>query len=102
MTFVVGKVENSETKEQDLIRECKEELNIKRKVGNVFIEVVREYSDVTPCIYHCLMQRWLRSFWQDTYTAICKKKYNLSDEDARKISEKEYPVPYALDFRMHD
>ena len=45
--FVGGKVEKGETKEQALIRECKEELNIKLNVGDVFMEVVHEYPDIT-------------------------------------------------------
>ena len=45
--FVGGKVEPGETKEQALVRECKEELNILLSVGDVFIDVVHEYPDIT-------------------------------------------------------
>jgi 8-oxo-dGTP diphosphatase len=45
--FVGGKVEPGETKEQALIRECKEELNILLSVGDVFVDVVHEYPDLT-------------------------------------------------------
>ena len=45
--FVGGKVENGETKEAALIRECKEELNITLNVGDVFLEVDHEYPDIT-------------------------------------------------------
>lgn len=45
--FVGGKVEKGETKEQALIRECKEELNIVLSVGDVFMEVAHEYPDIT-------------------------------------------------------
>ena len=45
--FVGGKVELGETKEQALIRECKEELNVLLSVGDVFMDVVHEYPDVT-------------------------------------------------------
>ena len=45
--FVGGKVEPEETKEQALIRECKEELNILLSVGDVFMDVVHEYPDLT-------------------------------------------------------
>ena len=45
--FVGGKVEQGETKEQALIRECREELNIVLNVGDVFMEVVHEYPDIT-------------------------------------------------------
>lgn len=45
--FVGGKVEPGETKEQALIRECREELAVTLSVGNVFMEVVHEYPDIT-------------------------------------------------------
>lgn len=45
--FVGGKVELGETKEQALIRECKEELGILLSVGDVFMDVVHEYPDIT-------------------------------------------------------
>ena len=45
--FVGGKVEIGETKDQALIRECKEELNIILSVGDVFMDVVHEYPDLT-------------------------------------------------------
>ena len=45
--FVGGKVEPGETKEQALIRECKEELDILLSVGDVFTDVIHEYSDIT-------------------------------------------------------
>lgn len=45
--FVGGKVEPNETKEQALIRECQEELDITLKVGKVFLDVVHEYPDTT-------------------------------------------------------
>ena len=45
--FVGGKVEPGEIKEQALIRECKEELAVTLSVGNVFMDVVHEYPDLT-------------------------------------------------------
>ena len=45
--FVGGKVEPGETKEQALIRECREELAVTLSVGDMFIDVVHEYSDLT-------------------------------------------------------
>ena len=45
--FVGGKVEPNETKEQALIRECQEELDITLNVGKVFLDVVHEYPDIT-------------------------------------------------------
>lgn len=45
--FVGGKVEAGETREQALMRECKEELDISVSVGPVFMEVVHDYPDIT-------------------------------------------------------
>ena len=45
--FVGGKVEPGETMEQALIRECREELAITLSVGEVFMDVVHEYPDIT-------------------------------------------------------
>ncbi len=45
--FVGGKVEPDETKEQALIRECREELAVTLSVGDVFMDVVHEYLDLT-------------------------------------------------------
>ena len=45
--FVGGKVEPGETKEQALIRECEEELDILLSVGDVFMDVIYEYPDLT-------------------------------------------------------
>lgn len=42
-----GKVEPGETKEQALIRECQEELAITLSVGDVFMDVVHKYPNIT-------------------------------------------------------
>ena len=44
--FVGGKVEPGETKEQALIRECREELAITLSVEDVFMDVVHAYPDI--------------------------------------------------------
>ena len=44
--FVGGKVELGETKEQALVRECQEELDITLDVGSLFMDVVHEYPDI--------------------------------------------------------
>ncbi len=44
--FVGGKVEPGETKEEALIRECHEELDVTVEVGSVFMEVIHEYPDI--------------------------------------------------------
>ena len=45
--FVGGKVEAGETKEQALIRECREELDVQLNVGDVFMQLVHAYPDLT-------------------------------------------------------
>ena len=44
--FVGGKAEIGETREDALIRECREELDITVKVGDVFMEVDHQYPDI--------------------------------------------------------
>ena len=44
--FVGGKVEPGETKEEALIRECREELAVTLTVNNVFMDVIHEYPDL--------------------------------------------------------
>lgn len=45
--FVGGKVEPGETKQQALIRECREELAVTIVPGAVFAEALHEYPDIT-------------------------------------------------------
>jgi len=45
--FVGGKVEPGETRQQALIRECREELAITLRVGDVFSDIVHQYPDIT-------------------------------------------------------
>jgi 8-oxo-dGTP diphosphatase len=45
--FVGGKVEEGETKQQALIRECSEEIAVTLDVGEVFMDVTHEYPDLT-------------------------------------------------------
>ena len=45
--FVGGKVEPGETKPQALIRECREELDVTVRVGEVYFEVIHTYPDLT-------------------------------------------------------
>ena len=45
--FVGGKVEMGETKEQALIRECREELDVTLSVGDMFMDVTHRYPDLT-------------------------------------------------------
>ena len=45
--FVGGKVEPGESREEALIRECREELAITIRVGEIFTEVTHTYPDLT-------------------------------------------------------
>nr|WP_297172575.1 (deoxy)nucleoside triphosphate pyrophosphohydrolase [uncultured Agathobaculum sp.] len=52
--FAGGKVEPGETRQQALIRECREELAVELSVGNIFMEVTHTYPDMTVhlTLYH--------------------------------------------------
>lgn len=45
--FVGGKVEPGESKQEALVRECREELGITVQVGSVFLELTHAYPDLT-------------------------------------------------------
>ena len=45
--FVGGKVEPGETREEALIRECREELAVTVKPLDVYMELIHEYPDLT-------------------------------------------------------
>ena len=45
--FVGGKTEEGETKEEALIRECKEELDVTVKPNDIYMELRHEYPDLT-------------------------------------------------------
>lgn len=53
--FVGGKTEPGETLAQALIRECQEELNITVAVGDLYTQVVHEYTDIhiRLSLFHC-------------------------------------------------
>lgn len=57
--FVGGKVEQGETKEQALIRECQEELAITVEPHEVFTEVTHEYPDIIVhlTLFNCAILR---------------------------------------------
>ena len=79
--FVGGKVEPGESREEALVRECREELDVAVKVGSVFMEVVHEYPDLTVrlTLFHASILdgeprklehndiRWLKIDEIDTY-----------------------------------
>lgn len=57
--FVGGKVEPGETGEEALIRECREELAVTISVGDVFMDVLHEYPDITVhlTLFHAAIAR---------------------------------------------
>jgi len=55
--FVGGKVEPGETKDQALIRECREELAVTVRVGDVFMDVIHEYPDLL--VHLTLFNAWI-------------------------------------------
>lgn len=55
--FVGGKVEPGETREAALIRECREELAVELRVGDIFMEVDHVYPDITVrlILFHAII-----------------------------------------------
>ena len=94
--FVGGKVEPGETKEQALIRECREELAVTLDVGEVFMEVTHAYPDLTVhlTLFHASIRegvpqrlehndiRWITASEVDQY-AFCP----ADEEILRRIRE---------------
>lgn len=77
--FVGGKVEPGETKEQALIRECQEELAITLHIGDMFMDVIHEYPDLTVHL----------SLFNATITEGMPQK--LEHNDIRWITPNEIP-----------
>ena len=57
--FVGGKVEPGESREEALIRECREELAVTLTVGELFMDVVHVYPDLTVhlSLYHAAISQ---------------------------------------------
>lgn len=96
--FVGGKVEAGETKEQALIRECREELDIVLSVGDVFTDVIHEYPDIKvhltlfnavikerlPVLLEHSDMKWI------TASEIPDYEFCPADEEILKKIEKKY------------
>ena len=79
--FVGGKLEAGETRAQALVRECREELGVTIRVGDLFMEVTHVYPDLTVhlSLYHAVIEsgilqqlehhdiRWLHPSEVDLY-----------------------------------
>lgn len=44
----------------------------------------------------------ITKLWQELYKKIYMQEYGVSEQDAKVNSIKKYPLPYELDYRMHD
>ncbi len=77
--FVGGKVERGETREEALVRECREELDVTVVVEGVFMEVDHVYPDMTV---HLTL--FLASIGEET-------PKRLEHNDIRWITPKEIP-----------
>ena len=77
--FVGGKVEPGETREQALVRECREELAVTLSVGNIFMDVIHVYPDITVhlTLFHAAIAEGIPQ--------------KLEHEDIRWIAPKEIP-----------
>lgn len=55
--FVGGKVEPGESMPAALIRECREELDITVDVGEIYLQVLHEYPDISIrlTLFHCTL-----------------------------------------------
>lgn len=56
--FVGGKVEPGESPQEALVRECREELDVEVVVGELFMELIHEYPDLTVrlSLYHAVIK----------------------------------------------
>lgn len=77
--FVGGKVEKDESLEEALIRECREEIGVTVKVGDIFMEVDHEYTDI---IIH------LTLFNAEIVEGVLQK---LEHNDIKSITPQEIP-----------
>ena len=78
--FAGGKVEPCETREEALVRECREELNITVSVGEIFMEVEHEYPDIL--VHLTLFQSRIAE------GELCKIEHN----DLKWITASEIPL----------
>ena len=97
--FVGGKVEEKETMEQALIRECREELDITVQVGNIFTQVLHEYPDIhiRLTIFHCTIAEGTPKLLEHndlkwiTANQIPEFDFCPADKDILSLIRKSYP-----------
>ena len=85
--FVGGKVEPGETKQQALVRECREELAVTLDVGDVFMEVTHEYPDLTVhlTLFHATIREGVPKSWSTTTFAGPPWARSTSMRSARRM-----------------
>ena len=99
--YVGGKVEPGETKQEALIRECREELGITISVGDVFMDVVHEYPDITVhlTLFHAKITEGTIQLLEHNAVAWIKPdeipdySFCPADEDINERIMKEYHKP---------
>lgn len=80
--FVGGKVESGETKEEALVRECKEELDAEIIVDDVFMEVEHVYPDITVrlTLFNCkLVSKEIKLFEHNACAWLTTKEIDDYD-----------------------
>lgn len=85
--FVGGKVERGETKEQALIRECREELAVTVAVGEVFMEVTHTYPDLTVhlTLFHAIIAEGTSQNWSTMTSAGSQRMRSTTISFARQM-----------------
>lgn len=97
--FVGGKVEEKETLEQALIRECREELDITVQVEDIFTQVLHEYPDIhiRLTLFHCTIAEGTPKLLEHndlkwiTANQIPEFDFCPADKDILSLIRKSYP-----------
>ena len=105
--FVGGKVEAGETHEEALVRECREELGVKVRVGKKFMDVTHAYPDLTVhlTVYHAEIvwgepqlfehedARWIAPYEIEEY-AFCPADEDILREIGRVFGKSSHDSTY--------
>ena len=102
--FVGGKTEPGESLAEALIRECREELDIRVHVGEIYMQVIHEYPDITIrlTLFHCIIPEgfpqalehkalcWIHPSQADAYE-FCPADMDFLKE-IKRVYEKRQPL----------